>query len=97
MTKLTLRITQVAGQDLDDLYSEGFTTWGEGQADRYYEGLPKRFERICENPMMYPAVDHIREGYRRSVYEKHSVYFAIVGETVEIRAVVKYQDVDGRP
>lgn len=97
MTKLTLRITRVADQDLDDLYSEGFTTWGEAQADRYYDGLLERFERIREHAKMYPAVDDIREGYRRSVYEKHSIYYVIDNDAVEIRAVVKYQDVARRP
>ncbi|WP_195819408.1 type II toxin-antitoxin system RelE/ParE family toxin [Roseobacter sp. MH60115] len=96
MKKLSLRITKVADQDLDDLYTEGFTTWGEAQADRYYDGLLERFERICENPKTYPAVDDIRAGYRRSVYEKHAIYYVIDGEAVEVRAVVKYQDVDSR-
>lgn len=97
MIKLTLRITRVADQDLDDIYTEGFTTWGETQADRYYEGLLERLERICENPKMYPAVNDIRQGYRRSVYKKHSIYYVIDDNTVEIRAVVKYQDIAGRP
>ena len=97
MSKLQLRITNVADQDLDDLYTEGFTTWGEAQADKYYDGLLERFERICENPKMYPAVDDIRESYRRSVFEKHAIYYVIDGDTVEIRAVVKYQDVASRP
>ena len=45
---------------------------------------------------MYPVVDDIRAGYRRSVYEKHSIYFVIEGNTVEVRAVVKQQDITGR-
>jgi toxin ParE1/3/4 len=97
MTKLPLRITKVADQDLDDLYPEGFTTWGEVQADSYYDGLLERFQRICEQPKMYPAVEDIRAGYRKSVYEKHAIYYVIDGDAVEIRAVVKYQDVAGRP
>lgn len=97
MTKLSLRITKVAEQDLDDLYTEGFTIWGEAQAERYYDGLLERFDRICEHPEMYPAVDDIRAGYRRSVYEKHAIYYVIDTEAVEIRAVVKYQDVGSRP
>lgn len=97
MKKLSLRITRVADQDLDDLYTEGFTTWGEAQADRYYDGLLERLERICEHPKMYPAVDDIRAGYRRSVYEKHAIYYVVEENTVEIRAVVKYQDVGSRP
>ncbi|MEO9516436.1 MAG: type II toxin-antitoxin system RelE/ParE family toxin [Paracoccaceae bacterium] len=97
MKKYNLRITNVADQDLDDAYAEGFKSWGVGQADRYYDGILSRFERICENPMMYQAADDVREGYRRSVYEKHSIYYVIDGDTVEVRAVVKRQDVSRRP
>lgn len=97
MKKLSLRITNVADQDLDDLYTEGFTNWGEAQADRYYDGLQERFERICETPKMYPAVDDIRAGYRRSVYEKHTIYYVIDEDAVKIRAVVKWQDIVSRP
>ena len=96
MKKHNLIITLVADQDLDNLYTEGFMEWGEKQADRYYDGILSRFERIRENPMMYQAVDHIREGYRRCVYEKHSIYYVVGGDTVEVRAVVKRQDVSGR-
>tara|TARA_R110002073_G_scaffold242575_1_gene404659 strand:- start:476 stop:769 length:294 start_codon:yes stop_codon:yes gene_type:complete len=96
MKKHKLRITKLADQDLNDLYSEGFTTWGEEQADRYYDGLLDRFEGICESPLMYPAVDDIREGYRRSVYEKHSIYFVVLDDVVEVRAIVKRQNVSSR-
>jgi toxin ParE1/3/4 len=96
MNKHELRITKLADQDLNDLYSEGFTTWGEEQADRYYDGLLDRLEGICETPLMYPAVDDIREGYRRSVYEKHSIYFVVLDNVVEVRAVVKRQNIATR-
>jgi toxin ParE1/3/4 len=96
MTKHPLRITVLAGQDLDDLYTEGFTTWGETQADAYYDGLLARFDQICEHPLMYPAVDHIRKGYRRAVYNRHAIYYVILDNVIEIRAVAKYQDVTGR-
>jgi toxin ParE1/3/4 len=96
MKKHNLVLTLVADQDLDDLYTMGFTEWGEKQADRYYDGILSRFESIRENPMMYQAVEHIREGYRRCVYEKHSIYYVVGDDTVEVRAVVKRQDVSGR-
>lgn len=93
MTKLKLRITALAAQDLDDLYTEGWSRWGERQADKYYGGLLERFERICENPMLYTPVDDIRPGYRRSVYEKHSVYYRVEGNAVEVHAIIKHQDI----
>jgi len=96
MTSHTLRLTKLAAQDLDDLYSWGFDHWGEAQADRYYDGLLRRFERIREAPLLYQAVDDIRPGYRRAVYEKHAIYYVIDGDAVVIRAIVKHQDITTR-
>ena len=93
MSNYKLRVTKDAEQDLDDVYSEGFVTWGEKQADRYYDGLLARFDRMCENPMLDRVIDEIRAGYRRSIYEKHSIFFVILEDTVEVRAVVKRQDI----
>ena len=96
MNKHKLLITKLADQDLNDLYSEGFRTWGEEQADRYYDGLLNRLESICKTHLMYPAVDDIQDGYRRSVYEKHSIYFVVQGSVVEVRAIVKRQNISSR-
>lgn len=93
MSKYKLRVTKDAERDLDDVYSEGFVAWGEKQADRYYDGLLARFDRMCDNPTLDRVVDEIRVGYRRSTYEKHSIFFVIVEDTVEVRAVIKRQDI----
>ncbi|MDO8863238.1 type II toxin-antitoxin system RelE/ParE family toxin [Haliea sp. E1-2-M8] len=42
---------------------------------------------------MYPAAD-IREGYRRSVCGSESMNYRVVGEPVEIMAVIGRQEVD---
>ncbi len=91
-----LTITGIADQDLDDLYSEGFRNWGEAQADRYFDGLLAHFDQLCVNPRLYPAVDDIRAGYRRSIYRKHSVFFVILDDRIEIRAVIKRQNIYSR-
>lgn len=96
MSNYKLRVTKGAEQDLSDLYSEGFLTWGEKQADRYYDGLLARFERMCDNPMLDRVVNEIRVGYRRSIYEKHSIFFVLIDDIVEVRAVVKRQDISSR-
>jgi toxin ParE1/3/4 len=43
---------------------------------------------------MYPAVDDIREGYRRSVCGVDSIAFRIVDGTVEIITILGQQDVE---
>lgn len=86
----------MADQDLNDVYIEGFENWGVDQADRYYDALLTHFDQLCENPLMYAAVNDIREGYRRSVCGKHAIYYRIVGNAVEIMGVLKHQSPERR-
>ncbi|WP_316857992.1 hypothetical protein [uncultured Cohaesibacter sp.] len=42
--------------------------------------------------MLYPAVNHVRDGYRRSVYEEDAIYYRIVDGVVEIANIIGQQD-----
>lgn len=90
----TYRLTENAKEDLRRIYRRGLREYGEAQADQYYNALFDRFEQIAEQPFLYPAVDDIREGYRRSVCGVDSIYYRIEGETVEIMAIIGRQDVE---
>ena len=63
------RLNREALADLDRLYEYGVLTFGLRQADAYFDGIVTRFEEIAEQPELYPAIDRIRQGYRRSVYK----------------------------
>ena len=67
------RLNREALADLDRLYEYGVLTFGLRQADAYFDGIVTRFEEIAEQPEFYPAIDRIRQGYRRSVYKSHSI------------------------
>ena len=82
------RINEDAKVDLQRIYRRGVLEFGEAQADRY-------FEELAEQPLQYPAVDDIREGYRRSVCGVDSIYYRIVDNTVEIMRILGQQDTDG--
>ena len=92
MPGFTLVLTQEADQDLDNLYVDGFKRWGEEQADQYYNTRLDHFEVLCDNPFLYRAIDEIREGYRRSVCGKHSIFYRVVDNTVEVMGLVKYEN-----
>ncbi|SJM89046.1 type II toxin-antitoxin system RelE/ParE family toxin [Crenothrix polyspora] len=87
------KITEAAKEDLRRIYQRGFREYGEAQADKYYDALFARFEQIAENPFLYQSVDHIREGYRRSVCGVDSIYYRIVSDSVEIINVLGRQDI----
>ena len=77
---------------LDELYMGGARYWGVEQTDKHYDGLLSHFDILLENPFLFRAVDEIMIGYRRSVYERHSIYYRVGGGIVCIMAVLKRQE-----
>lgn len=53
-----------------------------------------QFEIIAEQPFLFPSVDFIRQGYRRSVCGADCIYSLIESDTVEIMAIIGRQDLD---
>lgn len=86
------RLSQAAKDDLARIYRRGIIEFGMQQADRYYDGLISRLERIAADPTLYPAMDHIRAAYRRSVYGAHSIYYQLSDDGLEIVRVLGRED-----
>jgi toxin ParE1/3/4 len=93
---MTYRLAQAALNDLQRIYDYGLESWGEAAADSYYNALFDRFEEIASRPLFYPAVEHIRKGYRRSVCGVDSIYYRVGDDDgiVEIMAILGSQDTD---
>lgn len=87
------KLSNEAKTDLARIYWRGVEAFGQLQAERYYETLFQRFNDIVEAPHKYQAVDHIREGYRRSVCGVDSIYYRMSGEITEIMRVLGRQDI----
>ncbi|MEQ1545407.1 type II toxin-antitoxin system RelE/ParE family toxin [Methyloglobulus sp.] len=88
------RLTEAAKEDLWRIYQYGVVQFGEAQADSYFNALFERFGQIADNPMLYPSVDYIRAGYRRSVCGVDSIFYRIMDDTVEIISILSRQDID---
>jgi toxin ParE1/3/4 len=58
------KLSQDAKSDLKRIYRRGVLEFGEEQADKYFDALFIRLDEIAENPKQFPAVDHIKDGYR---------------------------------
>jgi toxin ParE1/3/4 len=88
------KLSEDAEANLTEIYAYGYRTWGEVAADRYYYALIAHFEEIANHPYLYPPVDFIHEGYRRSVCGEDSIYYRIESGIVEIMAILRSQDTD---
>ena len=54
------------------------------KADKYLMAFFDQIELIANQPYLFPSVDFIRKGYRRSICGADSIYYRIENDTVEI-------------
>ncbi|MBN4063432.1 type II toxin-antitoxin system RelE/ParE family toxin [Cardiobacterium sp. AH-315-I02] len=85
-------LTWAADQDFENIFDFGIDAFGLAQALDYQNGLKQRFSKLAEHPKQCPAVDHLRMGYRRCVYNSHSIYYRIEPENVVIVRILGQQD-----
>lgn len=90
---MTYKISKQAKVDLARIYWRGVREFGEVQAEKYYNALIERFESIAESPLVYPRVDHVRRGYRRSVCGTDHVYYQINDDYTEIMRILGRQNI----
>jgi toxin ParE1/3/4 len=69
------RLAPKAEDDLDAIWRYSFEQWGVEQADVYVDVLTAAFAQLAEAPMIAPACEQIRKGYRKWPVERHVVYF----------------------
>ena len=86
------RLSKRADEDFESLYLFGLLNFGLIQADAYVDGLEERFEQIAAQPDLYPAIDHLKPGYRLSVYQSHSIYYRVDESGVLIIRILRNQD-----
>ena len=91
---MNYKITKEAESDIITIHQWGVMRYGEIQADKYYWGLFNQLEKIAHSPLLYPAVNDIREGYRRSIYGSDHIYYRITSDSkVEITRIIGQQDI----
>ncbi|MCA9473138.1 MAG: type II toxin-antitoxin system RelE/ParE family toxin [Nitrospirales bacterium] len=86
------RLSKSADKEFEMIFDYGIDTFGQDQALTYQTKLKERFSLIAEQPYLYPAVEHIRAGYRRSVCGVHSIYYRIAEQGVVIMHILGRQN-----
>ena len=87
------KLSFTAEDDITRIYDYGFYKFGMLQADLYYDKIFECFNKIASNPLMFPAAEHFKKGYRSCVCGVDTIYFSIKDEsTVEIITIIGRQD-----
>ncbi len=88
------RLTKAADKDFDSIFDFGIDKFGLQQAQDYQRGIVERFGQLADRPLRYPAVGHVRDGLRRSVYQSHSIYYRVDPDEIVIIRILGQQDMD---
>lgn len=86
------RLSKVAANDFEQLFEYGIDNFGLPKAKQYIDGLTAHFHDLAEHPLHYQAIDYIRENYRRSVYGKHSIYYIITNDGVDVMRILRAEN-----
>lgn len=86
------RFSERADEDYESIYVYGLLNFGLEQADAYANGMQRRFEQLANQPLLYPAIDHVRPGFRVSVYGSHAIYYRVDDGCILIVRILRNQD-----
>jgi len=86
------KLTKAADLDFETIFEYGIENYGLGKATVYQKQLISRFIELVKQPLFYPSVDYIRQGYRRSVCGINSIYYRIEKNEILIVRILGKQD-----
>ncbi|MBL4852754.1 MAG: type II toxin-antitoxin system RelE/ParE family toxin [Robiginitomaculum sp.] len=88
------KLTKEAEADIIRIHQWGVRVHGEAKADEYFANFYACFEMLAQQPRLFPKAEHVRTGYRKCVCGVDTIYYRIIGDTVEIMNVLGQQDRD---
>ncbi|HEY1196194.1 type II toxin-antitoxin system RelE/ParE family toxin [Flavobacterium sp.] len=86
-------LSSEAKEDLKRIYYYGVGKFGMDQADNYFNMIYDCFDKIEQNPFLFPSADHIKKGYRYCVCGVDTIYYRLNGDKrIEIITIIGRQD-----
>lgn len=83
------RLTNLAVQDLSDIWNYTFDHWSERQGDNYHEQLTNAFECVARNHQQGRNYEGIRRDLFGFKVNRHIVFYRIISnELVEITRIL---------
>ena len=82
------RLSERAERDLIEIYDYTEETFGAYQADAYHAGLERTFDLLASFPRIGRAVEEIAPGFRRFLFQAHTVFYTEETGFILIRAVL---------
>ena len=72
---MTVRLSQRALKDIQDIRSFTMERWGDAAWMRYFVGLSAALDRVADDPASGRPRDAFLTGMRSLTYERHLIFF----------------------
>ena len=78
------KLTQVAKNDLKEIWRYTVQNWSEQQAEKYIYQLEKKFQDLVQNPHLGRSRSDIQKGYRSLLEGQHIIFYRVTNDIIEI-------------
>ena len=86
--KLKFEISQLALEDLDNIWEYSVEQWSNEQGNKYYNEIFLAIDKICENSDIGTPIDEIKKGHRRTIVKSHMIIYKVKGSTIYIDRIL---------
>lgn len=81
-------LSPLARIDLSKIWEYTANRWDEDQAEAYLRMIQAAIETAAENPLLSPAIDEVRPGYRRHRAGAHLILFRHIAGSIDVVRVL---------
>lgn len=89
---MSYKLSFEAKDDLKRIYRRGVVEFGEVRADDYFNALMMQFDRVSENPHLFPVADDIEKSIRKCVCGVDVIFYELTDYGVLIVRILGRQD-----
>ena len=94
---MSYKLSNLAQNDLSQIWLYTLNKWSLTQADRYYEDLLKGISVICSNPAIGKSISEIKETHRVFKIKSHLIVYKVNQELILVdRILHKRMDIENK-
>jgi toxin ParE1/3/4 len=86
--KLKFEISELALEDLDNIWQYTVEEWSKEQANKYYIEIFSVIRKICENSDIGKPIDEVKKGHLRTNVLSHMIIYKVKGTTIYIDRIL---------
>ena len=86
---MKIQVTELANEDLINIWLYGNENWGERLADDYLFELDSNMQTLRQNPQRYPEHKGVTPPFRLMPFRSHLVIYEIQNTSINILRVLQ--------